>query len=154
MFPPLVGVGADDGGAIGCLHFPCRDRGLGLQSENLASEFRRGGVALQYRPPGRREGKSLPLLLRFGRCRRLRWARGNGGVSGGAVNPPLSAPFGEFFSDVNLSGAAVRVAIIAVPIRAMFELGPAAGAAGPLSTRNYLVRESEMMRCLRWLGHG
>jgi len=89
----LVGMGTDDGGAIGCLHFRCRDRGLGLQSENLAGEFRRGGVAFQDSPPGRRIRDLLPMLLRLGRCDRLRWACGKGAVPGGAVNAPLPAPF-------------------------------------------------------------
>ena len=52
LLPPPVRVGADDGGAIGRLHFRCRDRGLGLQPENLASEFWRGRVT------------PLPFLLR------------------------------------------------------------------------------------------
>ena len=41
--PSLVRVGADDGGAIGCLHFGCRDRGLGFNPRISQASF---GVAV------------------------------------------------------------------------------------------------------------
>ena len=147
-------MGANDNGAVGCLHFRCRERGLGLQSEDIASEFRRGRIALQDRCPCRREGELLSRLFRLGRCRCLMWARDKRGVPGGAVNPPLPAPFGEVLANVNLPGAAVRMAIVPVPIGAVLEPAPATGAARAFSTSNRLVGKREMMRCLRWLGHG